>query len=85
MKIQLRFFASIRENLGLTEMPLTLPPDVKTVAQLRAYLVGIDEEWAQALALNKPIRVAQHHTMVEPDTLIEDGAEIAFFPPVTGG
>ena len=85
MKIQLRFFASLRESLEISEMDLTLPDDVKTIAQLRAYLITIDSVWADTLALKKPIRVAQHQTMVEPDTLIEEGAEVAFFPPVTGG
>ncbi len=85
MKIQLRFFASLRESLEISEMDLTLPDDVKTIAQLRAYLITIDSVWADTLALKKPIRVAQHQTMVEPDTLIDEGAEVAFFPPVTGG
>ena len=85
MNIQLRFFASLRESLELSEMELTVPPDVKTIGQLRAYLITIDALWADTLALKKPIRVAQHQTMVEPDTLLEDGAEVAFFPPVTGG
>jgi molybdopterin synthase sulfur carrier subunit len=85
VKIQLRFFASLRESLEISEMDLTLPDDVKTIAQLRAYLITIDAVWADTLALKKPIRVAQHQTMVEPDTLIEEGAEVAFFPPVTGG
>lgn len=85
MKIKLRFFASIRESLDLSEMDLTVPPDVKTIEQLRTYLINIDALWADTLALKRPIRVAQHQTMVEPDTLIEDGAEVAFFPPVTGG
>lgn len=85
MKIKLRFFASIRESLELSEMDLTVPPDIKTIAQLRSYLIDIDALWADTLALKKPIRVAQHQTMVEPDTLLEDGAEVAFFPPVTGG
>lgn len=85
MKIQLRFFASLRESLEISEMDLTLPADVKTIAQLRAYLITIDSLWAETLALKKPIRVAQHQTMVEPETLIEEGAEVAFFPPVTGG
>ncbi|SMC32097.1 molybdopterin converting factor subunit 1 [Polynucleobacter kasalickyi] len=85
MNIKLRFFASLRESLELSEMDLTVPPDVKTIAQLRNYLMNIDALWADTLALKKPIRVAQHQTMVEPDTLLEEGAEVAFFPPVTGG
>lgn len=85
MKIQLKFFASLRESLDLTEMELTVPQEVKTVTDLRAYLIAIDDHWAEALSFKKPIRVAIHQTMVEPETLLEDNTEVAFFPPVTGG
>jgi len=29
--------------------------------------------------------MAFNHGMCDPDTVIADGGEVAFFPPVTGG
>jgi molybdopterin synthase sulfur carrier subunit len=52
---------------------------------LRVHLAARSSLWAEVLGPNKQIRVAQNHEMVPMDTRIEAGAEIAFFPPVTGG
>ena len=56
MKLQLRFFASLREALGTSQETIDAPETVKTIAQLRAHLIGRGEVWAQALAQDRPLR-----------------------------
>jgi len=85
MKIELRFFASVREALGISQEVIELPAHVKTVGDVRAFLMGRGGLWMEVLSPDKALRMAYDHTMTEPDTLIEDGGEVAFFPPVTGG
>jgi molybdopterin synthase sulfur carrier subunit len=85
MKLQLRFFASLREGLGLTEENIATPAEVKTIADLRAHLIQRGNPWAEVLASDKVIRCALNQEMVKDATLLEEGAEVAFFPPVTGG
>lgn len=85
MKLQLRFFASLREGLGLSEETISVPLDVKTIADLRIYLIARGNPWAEVLAGSKVIRCALNQEMVKDTTLLQDGAEVAFFPPVTGG
>lgn len=85
MKIQLRFFASVREVLGLSQESIELPDQVKTVGQLRAFLIARGGVWAEALAEGRSLRMAYDHDMTESDTTIAEGGEVAFFPPVTGG
>jgi molybdopterin synthase sulfur carrier subunit len=85
MKVQLRFFASLREALGVSQEEIDLPDSVKTIAQLRAYLVLRGGIWAEALAEGKALRCALRQIMVDANTPLEVGAEVAFFPPVTGG
>ncbi len=85
MKLHLRFFASLREGLGLTEESITLPEEVKTIADLRAYLTQRGNPWAEVLASNKVIRCALNQEMVKDTASLVEGAEVAFFPPVTGG
>jgi len=85
MKLELRFFASLREGLGITEESITAPAQVKTIADLRAHLIARGNPWAQVLASNKVIRCALNQVMVNELTPLEEGAEVAFFPPVTGG
>ncbi|PXX46639.1 molybdopterin converting factor subunit 1 [Undibacterium pigrum] len=85
MNIQLRFFASVRENLGMSEQKVVLPEDVGTVGEVRAWLVARGDVWAEVLAPGRALRMAYNQQMCEPDTRISEGAEVAFFPPVTGG
>jgi sulfur-carrier protein len=83
MKIQLRYFASLREALGAAET--VEMPSGATVAALRDALLTRGGAHAQALARGRAVRCALNQTMVDETALLVDGAEVAFFPPVTGG
>ena len=85
MKLRLKFFASIREQLGCDGDVLEAPAGVVTVAALRQLLLGRGDIWQQALSGNRVLRVAVNQDMAGPDTPLRDGDEVAFFPPVTGG
>ena len=85
MKIQLRFFASVREALGVTQESVTVPESVTTVGEVRVFLQQRGGVWASALAAEKPLRTAVNHSMCDADTALAEGSELAFFPPVTGG
>ena len=85
MKLELRFFASLRESLGLSSESITAPAEVKTIADLRSYLAQRGNPWAEVLASSRVIRCALNQEMVNDSTLLVEGAEVAFFPPVTGG
>jgi molybdopterin synthase sulfur carrier subunit len=85
MKLELRFFASLREGLGLAGESVTTPPEVKTIADLREFLTQRGNPWAEVLANTKVIRCALNQEMVADSTPLVEGAEVAFFPPVTGG
>ncbi|MNJ80203.1 Molybdopterin synthase sulfur carrier subunit [compost metagenome] len=63
---------------------LCLPSDYPTADALRAALCERGDKWALALESGK-LLVAVNQTLVPLDTLLNDGDEVAFFPPVTGG
>jgi len=86
--VTLRFFASVREQLGQSEQTLTLPPGLTTVGQVRDWLIARGAPWAAALASERPLRMAYQQVLCEqsqPLVLSDPTQEIAFFPPVTGG
>jgi molybdopterin synthase sulfur carrier subunit len=85
MHIELRFFASVREALGLASERIELPAGVTTVGAVRAHLVERGGVWAQALGEDRALRMAFDHVMCGPETPVNEGGEVAFFPPVTGG
>ena len=84
MAVTVKFFASVREALGASSETLQLPAGVGTVGDLRAHLAGRGDVWQQALG-NPALRMACNQVMCGADTALADGAEVAFFPPVTGG
>jgi molybdopterin synthase sulfur carrier subunit len=85
MKVTLKFFASVREQVGVSEEQLDLAGAVDTVGALRHLLVARGGAWAAALAGSRALRMACDQVMCGEDTPLRDGAEVAFFPPVTGG
>jgi len=85
MKLELRFFASLREALGVSQEDVTIPETVKTISDLRSYLTPLGNPWSEVLADGKVLRCALNHHMFDASTTLQDGAEVAFFPPVTGG
>jgi molybdopterin synthase sulfur carrier subunit len=85
MKIQLRFFASVREKLGTSAELVELPQEVRTVGDVRLWLIQRGGVWAEVLAEGRALRMAYNLQMSDASTVLSDGAEVAFFPPVTGG
>lgn len=75
MSIQVKFFASLREKMGINESkidPVSTAGDAWDITTNNAerpinVLVAINLEYAQF------------------DSQLNDGDEVAFFPPVTGG
>lgn len=83
MKITVKYFASIRETVGVgSEQVATLAADL---AALRNDLVRRGEPHASALAPGRALRMALNQVMAKGDAELKEGDEVAFFPPVTGG
>lgn len=85
MKLTILYFARLREALGRDRETVEVPPQVATVAQLRAWLIARGAPFDAAFGEIKRIRAAVNQAMVNDDAPLADGAEVAFFPPVTGG
>ena len=83
MNIQLRFFASIREAVGTGRE--TVATTATHLAGLRDELIARGGPWAEALGRDRAVRVSLNQTMADEAAVLVDGAEVAFFPPVTGG
>ncbi|MEF9996039.1 MAG: molybdopterin converting factor subunit 1 [Burkholderiaceae bacterium] len=85
MKLNVLYFAGLRERIGRASETIEAPATVTTVAQLRDWLVAQGEPWASAFGETTRLRAAVNQAMARDDTALADGAEVAFFPPVTGG
>jgi molybdopterin synthase sulfur carrier subunit len=85
MTLKLRYFAWVRERVGKPEENIEVPAGVTTVDELMGWLASRGEEYAHAFANPTVIRAAIDRIHVKPQTPIKGAAEIAFFPPMTGG
>ncbi len=83
MKLQVRYFASIREALGAAEAVEFAPGG--SIGALRDRLIAASPAHAAALARGKALRCALNQTLCDESASLADGDEVAFFPPVTGG
>lgn len=87
MRITVKYFARVREALGPGE-DLEVPEGQgapATVGALREWLAERSRAHAAALGPQQALRAALDQAMCGPDEALSDGAEVAFFPPVTGG
>jgi molybdopterin synthase sulfur carrier subunit len=85
MKLHVLYFARLREALGRDRETLEVPPSVATVGDLRNWLVARGEPYASGFGEILRIRAAVNQTMVNDAAPLCEDAEVAFFPPVTGG
>jgi molybdopterin synthase sulfur carrier subunit len=78
------YFASLRETLGCAQEHLSLPPGVRCVDDLRAWLALRGGVW-RALQDRADLRTAVNQALVDGACPLAESDEVAFFPPVTGG
>jgi molybdopterin converting factor subunit 1 len=81
MRGTVKFFAALREAVGCsgTEWELAEGATVEAlIAHLQATLPGL-AGWASR------IQIAVNRSYAAPDTRLQDGDEVALFPPVSGG
>jgi molybdopterin synthase sulfur carrier subunit len=83
MKVRVRYFASIREALGAADSVEV--ESGATVAAVRDVLIARGARHAEVLARGRAVRAALDQVMCDEQATLRDGAEVAFFPPVTGG
>lgn len=84
-EITVRYFAWVREKVGLSEEYVSIPANVSTVDDLISWMQSRGDNYANAFSKPTAIRTAIDHKHVKGSVAIGDAREIGFFPPVTGG
>ena len=83
LTVQVRYFASLREALGAGETVSVASGS--TLGELRDALIARGGRHAEVLARGRAVRAALAQLMSDESAVLAEGAEVAFFPPVTGG
>ena len=79
--IKLLFFATIRDRAGTKSMELDIPADM-TILQLKEKL-GAD--YPNLKESMKSVLITINREYAFDEAIVPAGAEIALFPPVSGG
>jgi molybdopterin synthase sulfur carrier subunit len=77
MKIKIKFFASLRTQIGQSEIEIELDNPLSAA-----------EIWTQVsnkTPLPANLLIAINQEYANKDAIVKAGDEVAFFPPVTGG
>jgi sulfur-carrier protein len=92
MAIRVLYFARIREALGVAEENIDYAElqhktvvGALTVAMLLDSLRARSGTYAEVLAIGQRYRVALNQDVAALSDVVQDGDEVAIFPPVTGG
>jgi molybdopterin synthase sulfur carrier subunit len=77
MKIHVKYFASVRDLMETESKDLDIDKSL-----------SVYELWKElTVKMNVPedVLIAVNHKYVDKDFKLNDGDEVAYFPPVTGG
>jgi molybdopterin converting factor subunit 1 len=80
-KIKILFFATLRDRAGTRAMDLDIPGDT-TIRSLKDRLAAEQPNLAEAM---KAVLVTINREYAFDEAVIPESAEIAMFPPVSGG
>ncbi|RAI03852.1 molybdopterin converting factor subunit 1 [Acuticoccus sediminis] len=83
--MKVKYFAWVRERIGVPEEEIVLPENVSTAGDLILWLKGRGDGYAYALEQDRFIRVAVDQRHVTHDAPVSGAREVALFPPMTGG
>lgn len=75
------FFATLRDRVGTRSVDLQIPAETD-VARFKTLLI---ERYPVLNGLMEHTLISVNQEYVFDDAIIPDGAEIALFPPVSGG
>ena len=81
MRVTVRLFARLRDIAGAAE----LPREVSTEATIATVWHELVREFPDMARYEKSISSARNADYARMDERLEDGDEVAFLPPVSGG
>ncbi len=81
MRVKVRLFASLRETVGIPELPLELEAG-STAEKAWGRLAG---DFPSLATRRTSLAVSVNRRYARFDTVLQEGDEVVFIPPVSGG
>ena len=80
--IKALFFAKLREELRINELDIEYKAEV---ASIRDLISCLRQEYQQIDNVKNIKAAVNQELVLDWDSSLNDGDEVAFFPPITGG
>ena len=71
--------------MGIDQEEIDVESDIKTLAELIAFLKLRGNQWQAIFDMSSSYRMAINQELAEASHKINANDEVAFFPPITGG
>jgi molybdopterin converting factor subunit 1 len=81
MKVRAKFFAAIKDIVGTSEIELELPDGITAGELFQSYC----QKHTPLIRYANNTMISVNLEFVPPETHLNEGDEIAFIPPVSGG
>ncbi|HEX5519289.1 MAG TPA: molybdopterin converting factor subunit 1 [Candidatus Nitrosocosmicus sp.] len=81
IRINLLYFAFVKDKTGVEFDLLDLPSDTSVKSLMKIIL----EKYPSLGNIIDMIQISVNYKIVDVDTILKDGDEIAFLPPISGG
>ena len=81
VQVKLLFFASLKDIVGARELDL----DVPVGATVNDLLESLESRYPSLRRYRSIVLTSVNEEYVDKAAVVEDGDEVALFPPVTGG
>ena len=85
LPVTVRYFASVREGLGMGQEMIDLPDTIATVGEFLDWMRSRGSAYDAALSKELRVRAAVDRLHANPEASVRNAKEIAIFPMMTGG
>jgi molybdopterin converting factor subunit 1 len=81
IRITILYFASVKDITGVKKETMNLTPDTS----IKKLLEKISINYPAIKSISNVVKISINYKMMDMNTILKDGDEVALLPPVSGG
>ncbi len=81
IRITVLYFANVKDITGVKKETMNLTPDTS----IKKLLTNISSKYPAIKSILDVVKISVNYKMMEMNTILNDGDEVALLPPVSGG